>query len=236
MRAFLKPKLIFLRLSVVLPISALAVFLCLGSFSSSYAAGHPGPKGSSPPTTGNSEHPQGPKGTLPPTTGNSGHPQKPKGTLPPTTGNSGHPQKPKGSLPPITGNGGYSQGPEGSWLVTATPSGPSPSPFQELYTYIPSGGVVETDETDFDPKAPSSPAHGTWKSIGEDRFASTVINFFFDAKGNPAGTVQVREIDTFSENGNIYTGSATFVSRNLAGKQVDSGSFTTRATRIPVVM
>jgi hypothetical protein len=132
-------------------------------------------------------------------------------------------------------NSGNVRGPVGSWLIKATPtSGPSSPSFHELYSYIPGNIVVETDETDFTTQSLASPAHGTWKSIGKGRFASTTLNFFFDAQGNPAGRVEVRETDTLSKNGNIYTGSASFTSFDLQGKQVDFGTFTTRATRITV--
>ena len=123
----------------------------------------------------------------------------------------------------------------GSWLVKVTAtSGPPPPSFHALYTFIPGNSVIETDETDFTTQSLASPAHGAWKSIGKGRFASRILNFFFDAKGNPAGTVEVRETETLSKNGNIYTGSGEFTTFNRQGKQIDFGTFTTRATRITV--
>lgn len=171
MQGFLKPKLIFPRISMVLLASALAICLCLGLSNPSYAAS----------------------------------------------------------------NNGNVRGLVGSWLVKVTAtSGPPPTSFQALYTFIPGGGVVETDETDFTTQSLASPAHGAWKSIGKGRFASRILNFFFDAKGNPAGTVEVRETETLSKNGKIYTGSGEFTAFNLQGKKTDSGTFTTQATRITV--
>jgi hypothetical protein len=127
------------------------------------------------------------------------------------------------------------RGPVGSWLVNVTViSGPPPPSFQALYTYDTGGGVVETDETDFTTQSLASPAHGAWKSIGKGSFDSKTLNFFFDAQGNPAGMVEVQETDTLSKNGNIYTGAASFTMFNLQGQQIDSGTFTTRATRITV--
>jgi hypothetical protein len=125
--------------------------------------------------------------------------------------------------------------PVGSWLIKATTiTGPQPPSFQALTTYMVGGGIIETDQTDFTTQSLSSPAHGTWKSIGNNRFASTTLNFFFDAQGHPAGTVEVREIDTLSNNGNVYTGSAKFSVANNSGQQIANGSFTILATRIPV--
>lgn len=125
--------------------------------------------------------------------------------------------------------------PVGSWLITATTiSGPQPPSFHALDTYMVGGGMIETDEADFTPQSLASPAHGTWKSIGPNSIASTMFNFFFDAQGHPAGRVEVREIDTLSNNGNGYTGSARFSVFNGNGQQTANGSFTTQATRISV--
>jgi len=132
-------------------------------------------------------------------------------------------------------NNGNVRGLVGSWLVNVTAtSGPPPQRFQALYTFIPGNSIVETDETDFTTQSLASPAHGAWKSIGKGRFASRILNFFFDAKGNPAGTVEVRETEMLSTSGNIYTGSGEFTTFNLQGKKIDFGTFTTRATRITV--
>ena len=125
--------------------------------------------------------------------------------------------------------------PVGSWQVTATTiSGPQPPSFQALDTYMDGGGIVETDDTDFTPLSLSSPAHGTWQSMGPNSFATTTFNFYFDAQGHLAGTVEVREIDTLSTDGSVYTGSANFTVFNSNGLQTATGSFTTRATRILV--
>lgn len=125
------------------------------------------------------------------------------------------------------------QRPEGSWLVTEiTTSGPPTPTIQALFTYDTGGGVVETDQLDFNPKALISPEHGAWKSTGGNQFVAHLIDFHFDSKGNPAGTLQEQETNTLSENGNTYTGSATFQQFDVNGKQITSGSFSIHATRI----
>jgi hypothetical protein len=125
------------------------------------------------------------------------------------------------------------KGPEGSWLVTEiTTSGPPTPTIQALFTYDSGGGVVETDQLDFNPNALISPEHGAWKSTGENQFVAHLIDFHFDSKGNPAGTLQEQETNMLSEDGNTYTGSATFQQFDVNGKQIASGSFSIHATRI----
>ena len=125
--------------------------------------------------------------------------------------------------------------PEGSWLlnVTLTSSHP-PVKFQALQTHDSGGGLVVTDQTDFNPNGLRSPGHGAWVSTGEGHFATTWLAFFFDAKGNPAGMVKVREVDTLSADGNSFSGSATFTAYNVNGKPVFSGTTIEHARRIMV--
>lgn len=125
--------------------------------------------------------------------------------------------------------------PEGSWIVnvTLTSSNP-PFKFQALQTYDAGGGLVVTDQTDFNPRGLSSPGHGTWVSTGEGHFATTWLSFFFDAKGNPSGMAKVREVDTVSADGNSFSGSATVTAYNANGKPVFSGTSIEHGKRIMV--
>jgi len=125
--------------------------------------------------------------------------------------------------------------PEGSWLanVTITSNHP-PSKFQALMTYDSGGGLVVTDQTDFNPQGLRSPGHGAWVSTGGGHFATTWLAFFFDAKGNPAGMVKVREVDTLSADGNSFSGSATFTAFDANGKPILSGTTLEQAKRIKV--
>jgi len=125
--------------------------------------------------------------------------------------------------------------PEGSWLlnVTLTSSHP-PVKFQALQTYDSGGGLVVTDQTDFNPNGLRSPGHGAWLSTGEGHFATTWLAFFFDAKGNPAGMVKVREVDTLSVDGNSFSGTATVTAYNANGKPVFSGTSKEQGKRILV--
>jgi hypothetical protein len=127
------------------------------------------------------------------------------------------------------------QGPVGSWLVTLiTTSGPPTPPFQGLYTYGVGGDAVETDQLDFNPKSLVSPEHGAWESKEGNQFVVHLIDFHFDSKGNPAGTLQEQITSTISADGNTYTGSGTFQRFDANGKLIASasGSEIVRAKRI----
>ena len=116
-----------------------------------------------------------------------------------------------------------SKGPEGSWMVTVTvTSGPPQPPFQALITYGAGGGLVETDQG-------NSPGHGAWVSTGANAFA-----FTFDSKGNPTGTVKVREAATLSKGGDAYSGAGTVDQFDVNGKLITSRSLETQARRILV--
>jgi hypothetical protein len=71
-------------------------------------------------------------------------------------------------------------------------------------------------------------------STGEGHFATTWLAFFFDAKGNPAGMVKVREVATLSADGNSFSGSATFTAFNANGKPLASGTTLEHGQRIIV--
>jgi hypothetical protein len=130
---------------------------------------------------------------------------------------------------------GHNHRPEGSWLVSVTATaGQQMVSFQLLETYDAGGGLVETDQTDFNPQFLISPGHGAWASTGEDHFTSTWLGFLFDAKGNPRGTEKIREVDTLSEGGDTYSGSGKFEVVDVNGNVIEAGTFTAHATRIHV--
>jgi hypothetical protein len=130
---------------------------------------------------------------------------------------------------------GTTRTPEGSWLVSVTArAGQQTEMFQLLETYDAGGGLVETDQTDFQPQFSTSPGHGALTSRGADDFASTWLAFFFDAKGNPAGTEKIREVDTLSKGGDAYNGSGKFTIVDVKGNVLEAGTFTAHATRIHV--
>ena len=125
--------------------------------------------------------------------------------------------------------------PEGSWLlgVTLTSANP-PVMFQALQTYDSGGGLVVTDQTDFNPQGLRSPGHGAWVSTGANHFATTWLTFFFDAKGNPAGMAKIQEVATLSANGNSFSGTATITAYNANGKPIFSGTSKEQGKRILV--
>lgn len=125
--------------------------------------------------------------------------------------------------------------PEGSWLVNVTLTSAHPQvTFQALQTYDSGGGLVVTDQTDFNPDGLRSPGHGTWVSTGAGHFATTWLTFFFDAKGNPAGMAKIREVDALSADGSSFSGTATVTAYNANGKLVFSGTSKLQGKRIRV--
>ena len=127
------------------------------------------------------------------------------------------------------------QGPEGSWLYTVTIPGYT---FQGIETYSSGGGYTEADQLSFSPIAVASAGHGAWKMTGEKTFVLTYLNLTFDAfsRGNPTGTLKVRQNTRIDESGNSYTGSGDYTYYDLNGNPIPSisGTFTITATRILV--
>lgn len=131
---------------------------------------------------------------------------------------------------------GAPQQPAGSWVYTVTiPDGTaSPIVFQGLETYIPGGGYVETDQLSFMPASLSTPSHGSWATTGKSTFLLTYFNFSYDNTGTSQGGSRIRQIATLGADGNSYSGSGDFYYYDTNGNVVLSGTFTIRATRIPV--
>lgn len=125
--------------------------------------------------------------------------------------------------------------PEGSWIVNVTLTSAHPHvTFQALQTYDSGGGLVVTDQTDFNPNGLRSPGHGSWVSTGAGHFATTWLTFFFDAKGNPAGWAKIREVDELNADGNSFSGTGTVSAYNANGKLVFSGTSKLQGKRIRV--
>jgi hypothetical protein len=129
---------------------------------------------------------------------------------------------------------------EGSWLatITFTTFSPAPAPFplplsfQALVTYAAGGGLVETSQLDQASPIPASPGHGAWVCTAERTYRNTFQAFNFDATGKPTGMRTIAETLTLSADGDTYSGSGTFQNTDLTGKVLNSGTFTSTATRI----
>ncbi|HKC74693.1 MAG TPA: hypothetical protein VKF37_10885 [Chloroflexota bacterium] len=138
--------------------------------------------------------------------------------------------------------GRHRAGVEGSWLATVsiTTFSPAPAPFplpltfQALFTYAAGGGLVETSQIDQASPTRASPGHGAWVRTAEHTFRYTFQAFNFDATGKPTGMGTIAETVTLNADGNSYSGSGTFQDVDLTGKVLDSGTFTSAATRIRV--
>lgn len=122
------------------------------------------------------------------------------------------------------------QGPEGSWLTTITPTAPGSVPFKGLVTFDKGGGLVESGQGDEAPPILTSPGHGAWVNSGSDDIAFNFIKLLYDTSGKFAGLLKIH--GTAKLEGDILTGSATFVVTDPTGKVIATGSNTIKATRI----
>jgi hypothetical protein len=122
---------------------------------------------------------------------------------------------------------------EGSWEITVSavvPPGVPPPPVRTAYVSFARGGVAILSERQ---AAFVNPAYGSWKHVGGNEFAFTVIADAFNPTGIFLGTVKIRNRLTL-------TGPDEFVSvgnlevRDPAGNPLFSGCATGKGERIKV--
>ena len=75
---------------------------------------------------------------------------------------------------------------------------------------------------------------GAWVQTGERTFALTFVRQHFDATGTLVGKETIRETNMLDDNGDAFSGSATFKVSDLTGTVVSAGSATVQGTRIEV--
>ena len=97
---------------------------------------------------------------------------------------------------------------EGSWQVVVTPMGGLP-PFNELITFSPGGGIVETNNFPFSIlNLSAGPGHGTWNCGAHQQVAFTFYKFLFDPTGAAAGTLKVVGTINYSHHTDTWTSPA----------------------------
>lgn len=124
---------------------------------------------------------------------------------------------------------------EGSWRVTITP-GPAPFPLpptiEGLVTYVPGGGLVETDNL----AAPGSLAAaglGIWKATGGREYKIQFVKYLFTTQGQLQGSVRIIETITRDpKNDNLYTGEGRIETLSPTGTIILVIPATTQAERI----
>jgi hypothetical protein len=123
---------------------------------------------------------------------------------------------------------------EGSWRVICTP-GQSPIPlpptFESIVTYIPGGGLVESDNLAV-PGSIAGTGQGAWESRGARQFSFTFTKYVFSTQGQSLGSGRITEKIILDSGGNEYTGEGTLEILNPAGSVLFAVPLTTHAVRM----
>ncbi len=97
---------------------------------------------------------------------------------------------------------------EGSWKVTVTP-GQSPIPLppsiESIVTYIPGGGLTETDNLAV-PGSIAGTGIGVWEATGSREFSINFTKYLFTTQGQNQGAVRIIESIVREINDEKYTG------------------------------
>ena len=96
---------------------------------------------------------------------------------------------------------------QGSWQVVVTSM--SSPPFNELITFSPGGGIVETNNFPFFIlNLSASPGHGTWDCGAHQTAVFTFYKLLFDPTGAAAGTLKVVGTINYSHHTDTWTSPA----------------------------
>ena len=125
---------------------------------------------------------------------------------------------------------------EGSWKVIVTP-GQSPVPlpptFESIVTYVPGGGLVESDNLAV-PGSIASTGQGAWEFTGDRQFSFTFTKYLFSTQGQSLGSGRITETISLDAGGNEYTGQGTMELLNPAGVVISAVPLTTHGVRMRV--
>jgi len=130
---------------------------------------------------------------------------------------------------------GVGQELEGTWRVQVSPENPPiglPPSFPTLYTFIPSGELLETSVGT--PPSRRSPGHGEWLRTGDRRFAFTFIFFRFDAESRYIGELEASTRIRLARNLRRFRGFSTVVLRDPQGNVVGTFNTTLSGERIEI--
>jgi hypothetical protein len=133
---------------------------------------------------------------------------------------------------------GKSQSPaktmEGTWKVTVTP-GPAPVPrpptFEALVTYVPGGGLVESDNLGV-PGSIAGTGQGAWAHAGARQFRITFTKYLFSTQGLSQGSGRITEKISLNAGGDEYTGQGEMEILSPAGGVTFTVLLTTHAVRV----
>ena len=122
----------------------------------------------------------------------------------------------------------------GSWKVRLTPVNPPQPQFDELITFTPGGGIVESNNYPFFQMGlTAGPGHGTWDFSGHRSFKFTFIKILYTQGGAAAGTLKATREIVYSQSDDTWAGPATV---SICNAQVENcsviGTTEGQATRI----
>lgn len=97
----------------------------------------------------------------------------------------------------------------GTWKVRLTPVAPPQPQFDELITFSPGGGIVESNNYPFfQLQLTAGPGQGAWSYDGEQTFSFTFYKFLYAPGGQAAGTLKASGTITYSGADDTWSGPA----------------------------
>ncbi|MGH2588915.1 MAG: hypothetical protein ACRDJE_28660 [Dehalococcoidia bacterium] len=123
---------------------------------------------------------------------------------------------------------------EGSWLVRLPDFGDE----HQLASFLPGGVVLATNtpvepDEEGDGRSYTTPGHGAWTSLGDDRYAFTFVSLAFDGDATFVSMITVDATVTLDATGERFSGSLTIRGMLPSGQEVfASPPFAIEATRI----
>lgn len=124
---------------------------------------------------------------------------------------------------------------EGSWDVTLTFS--DGSTVKSILTVMAGGrsdnegSVIHSAELSFTPPNPTLPEQGSWRRTGPREFVASYRGFSYTEELQPFGKIGFRHAITLSEDGEEFTGQATFEVINADGEVEFSDQVQTHGVR-----
>ena len=121
----------------------------------------------------------------------------------------------------------------GSWKVRVNAVTGPPAHFDELITFSPGGGILESNNFPFFQSGlTASAGHGTWHYTGKQTFSFTFVKFLYTTTGQSAGTLKVVGTITYTPGDDTWSGPATVSMCNPADVCNLLGTTDGKATRI----
>jgi hypothetical protein len=122
--------------------------------------------------------------------------------------------------------------PAGGWEVTGTPA--TGTPGKLLVVFTSGGGVLRSNQNDFNPNSLASPSYGSWTRLGNAEIGITVRNFRYSSNGTPIGTSKIRVRVTLNNAADQFSGRGETQLLDLSGNVTATTTGTVDGRRISV--